>query len=522
MATWSPVRSAAFRPATLAAVFTGLLLVAFFTAALLGTGQYVLAGVISMPVMLALGLAIFVASLGWRHDGIFWTLVISLFIASLVSSFLRQRFTFVATALLLLAVPFVAAAVLKCRRESSHATALIVILVAFYAVGILSTVTGRSGLVPATYTAVLGIKQFVLVGLGAALIWSPRTERGFEGIVRWAWVPFLTLAALQWFAPSIYGAILSDPESTYDRNPFFSQFPRALGPFNHPSVMATMSGVFAVFNVAYVILDRRRFVFGFVAASAYLTVVVMTGQRQELAATLIVLPLVYALARWRPRFGTFVLVASVSLLAVGMLLYAVIPDNIERELQNWGLMSGQIDQSPRSVLYGDSLRLAAQYWPLGTGFGTFASVGSIRFDQSLFMELGYGAFWWFTQRSFLYDSFWSRFIAETGWFGFGLQLLFYIVTLRAIVGWLRDPIVLQDPMLFRRVVLAASGLILVLLISPTSNALSEAHGALFPLIYIGVAWRQIVAARVSPAQVTHQNSPPRRSGAKYLRFPGVA
>jgi hypothetical protein len=75
-------------------------------------------------------------------------------------------------------------------------------------------------------------------------------------------------------------------------------------------------------------------------------------------------------------------------------------------------------------------------------------------------------------------------------------VLFYVVVLRAAVHWLRERVVLADPLLLRRVVLAVSGLMLVFMISPTSNTLAEASGSMFPLLYIGVAWRQIVAARL--------------------------
>lgn len=479
-----------------------LMLVAFFSAAFLGLGQYLYAGAISMPVLVLVGVLLFASVFGWRHDAIFWALVLALFVASLVSSLLRQRFTFLATGLLLVAVPFVAAAWFRFQGRSRHAMPLMVLMVVFYAIGLVSSLVGRSGFVPAVYTAIMSLKPFVLVGLGAALVWSRGTERGFEAIVRWAWLPFLVLGLLQWFAPSVYGAILSDPEATYDRNPFASQFPRALGPFNHPSVMATMAGAFAVFNVAYAAVDQRQVLRRLLTALAYLLVIVLTGQRQEFGAALVMLPVVYALVRWRPTFSAVTIVSLLSVVAVGALLWVVIPDNVERELQNWGFIDGGYgDVSPRSVLYADSIVLAARAFPLGTGFGTFASVGSIRFDQSLFVELGYGAFWWYTHRSFLYDSFWSRYIAETGWFGFAAQVLFYAVAARAVVNWLRDRAVVSDPALFRRAVLAASGLLLVLLISPTSNLLAEAHGSMFPLIYVGVAWRQIVQARAERAAV---------------------
>lgn len=504
-----PAPGLAARPSYLlqAALIVGVAVVGVLMGLLLGGGQVILAGMLSAPVLLPMGLLLLVALLGWRSDVFLWALVLSMFGTLQMPSLLKSVLSAADSALLLLAVPFVAAAYLQFRSLSRHATLLVAILLAFYLVGVLSSITGRSRFTPAVYTALMVVKPLALIGLGAALAWRARTERVFEWIVTWVWVPLVGLSLLQWFAPSAYGLLFSNTESYYDPNPFFPGMARARGPFSHPGVMATIAGVFAVFNIGYAVLDRKRVGFRLLVGLAYLLALAMSGQRQEFASTLVILPLVYVLARWRPGFLGLALVTAVSLVLVGLLVYVIIPESLERELQNWGLIAGGYAQpSTRAILYADSVRLANQHWPLGTGFGTFASAGSVRFDQSLFVEMGYGAFWWYKTRSFLYDSFWSRYIAETGWFGFGLQLLFYATVLHAMMKWLRERAVAGDPVLFRRAVLAISGLLLILVTSPTSSALSEPSESMFALIYIGVAWRGIVAKRTQVAGPTRQVS----------------
>ncbi len=479
-----------------AGLLVAVLSIGVFAALALALGQLLLAALLSALLLVPIGFALFVMVLGPRHDLMFWVLVLTLFGSSLVSSVLRINLSSVSTALLLLCVPLVMLSVLPAARTSRPIALILALTASFYVIGLLSSVLGRSQTVPAIYSMLMSVKPFVLLGLGAALTWSSTSDNAFQRLLRWTWLPLVVLVALQWFAPAAYAAVLSDRESLPGDNPFLPGVPRALGLFTHPAVMAAIVGCFALFCFVNALMDKRQRFWMLMLSAVYLALVVAAGQRQELAACLLALVLAFAVSKWRPTFSALLLIAVAAAIPVALVLYQVMPATINNELANFGIGPGYGRLAARAVLYGDSFDIANRYWPLGSGFGTFASVGSVRFDQSQFIDLGYNAFWWFrTSQSYLQDAFWSRYIAETGWLGLIAHLVVYLIVLRQVVSWLRLPVTSSNAKLHRRVVYAIVGLVFLLLVSPSGNVLSEPHGGLMALVFVGVAWQELRAAR---------------------------
>lgn len=73
----------------------------------------------------------------------------------------------------------------------------------------------------------------------------------------------------------------------------------------------------------------------------------------------------------------------------------------------------------RSLLNQDGLDIALRLFPLGSGFGTFATNMSGVYYSPLYYEYGLDAVWglWPTNPAFVSDSFWPAVIAEFGLFG---------------------------------------------------------------------------------------------------------
>lgn len=100
----------------------------------------------------------------------------------------------------------------------------------------------------------------------------------------------------------------------------------------------------------------------------------------------------------------------------------------------------------RFVLTESSFQIAAQYFPFGSGGGTFASPQSISYGYSdLYVRYGLYNIWGGSPQNpnFLLDVFWPKIIAETGWLGFALFLLILIIIAIPVVRWFlltREPI----------------------------------------------------------------------------------
>lgn len=81
----------------------------------------------------------------------------------------------------------------------------------------------------------------------------------------------------------------------------------------------------------------------------------------------------------------------------------------------------ELEESARKFLTLDSIKIAKEYFPFGSGFGSFASNISAQYYSKLYVKLGYylrndlaiGE----KRRSFLSDTFWPIVVAQTGWIG---------------------------------------------------------------------------------------------------------
>lgn len=494
-------------------LFSATIILALFIALLIATGQYFPLAAIGGAAAVVVATAVAIQLFGGRHDSLFWLLFASVFFSSVASAITRRPLTFLSTGILLAAAPLILYCVIERVKWSRHALLLLSLCVAFFIVAGLSSAMGRSRFFAATYTAILALKPFLLVGCGAAFLWTKKSDRTFSMIVRWAWLPLLTTAAIQWFLPSLYLAVLADVESIPENNPMFPGFPRATGLFQHPSVLATTSAVFGLISVADALLSRRIMVA--VPAAMYALLILMTGQRQEFAAFALCLPVLLVTWRYRMPFSALACVLAAAFVCLASLLYLASPSFIEQQVVDWQGTVTDGTGSARAVLYNDAIRTANEYWPLGSGLGTFGSVGAIRFDQSYFLALGYKAFWWFNKGKYLLDAYWAKYIGEVGWIGFALHLLFYVVVLHAIVGWLKDDQVRANKEVERYALFAFVGLSYVLIASPTAFNLSEPHGGLVAMMFIGIAWQRVVALRI------HAKKQSATHGQKVFRSPPV-
>ena len=115
---------------------------------------------------------------------------------------------------------------------------------------------------------------------------------------------------------------------------------------------------------------------------------------------------------------------------------------------------GNVRESIRLRLTQDSVKIANQHFPIGTGFGSFASNMAAQHYSKLYVELGYLRVWGMGRKSkYLSDTFWPIVIAQTGWLGtvaFSLaiiQLIIYILKSAKkdlVFFWVASNIVLYD------------------------------------------------------------------------------
>ncbi|WP_308619186.1 hypothetical protein [uncultured Eubacterium sp.] len=119
----------------------------------------------------------------------------------------------------------------------------------------------------------------------------------------------------------------------------------------------------------------------------------------------------------------------------------------------------ETDRSARFILTQDSIELANKLFPIGSGFGSFASSMAAQFYSRLYYKLGYdrladiGLGEGKRQGAFLSDTFWPIVIAQTGWIGLVsfclalLSMISYVINSRKTdvhYFWVAISIIIYD------------------------------------------------------------------------------
>lgn len=325
------------------------------------------------------------------------------------------------------------------RQERLLRVALVAFLF-FLIWGFISTFTsGRSQWIAGTYQLASDFKLLLAVVLGYALCWDSRMERLLWLLIRWFWLPATLLVAFEWAAPVLYYRVFtSEFVGIQDLSGDLSRiFPsRAVGPFEHPAMFAGTAAAFAILAAARSLsINAGRWRSWFLVA-IYLLLLISSQERGELAACVAGIFLLYLLGR-PERLATRLLLSFILSSGLAAIFMMVFSASIENELKLAGFGTVSSIDHPRSQLFHGAWYLAQQYFPWGSGWGTYGGAGSSKFNLSLYDYLGFRNYWWYPKEDFLMDTFWPNPVAETGFFGaialFSSYVLFVIYAIKRCV-----------------------------------------------------------------------------------------
>ena len=84
--------------------------------------------------------------------------------------------------------------------------------------------------------------------------------------------------------------------------------------------------------------------------------------------------------------------------------------------------------APRRLFIDYAIRTANDYFPLGSGFGTYGSAEAAKHYSSLYYTYGFDKVWGMSPAygPFLADTYWPTILAQFGWFGFAFYIIAYI------------------------------------------------------------------------------------------------
>lgn len=221
---------------------------------------------------------------------------------------------------------------------------------------------------------------------------------------------------------------------------YVGPLPAINGFFQHPAAFSRFSGALGVAGLVYGLVVRRSLA-NTILVAASTGLAFLTFQVKSIVGLLATLTAVGG------RFLRPAVVAG--LLSVGPLLVVVAAPPLATVIGS-DVQTYVFQDSARSELTRGGATVAAQYFPLGAGFGRYGSSTAANSYSPLYYELGFDRRFGLSPNSdqFLNDTQWPALYGETGWLGaaafaagLGCMLVFLLRRSSAVeeplVRWMR-------------------------------------------------------------------------------------
>ncbi|TFV64675.1 hypothetical protein E4P41_00040 [Geodermatophilus sp. DF01-2] len=373
--------------------------------------------------------------------------------------------------------------------------------------GLLSSALAGVSAATAAPTAFIALKGVVFAFALAQLPW---TREDLVTVIRLGIAAVMTVAisgALNLIAPAAWAQL------TTGRAPisYIGPIPAINGIFQHPAAFSRFSGVLAVGALVYGLVVRRSL------ANAVLLAVsgglaVLTFQVKSIVGLLATLGAVGARFLRPVGIATLLCTAPLAALIAAPPLVSLIGGDIEVYL---------VQDSARSALTEGGLTVAAQYFPLGAGFGRYGSSTAAEDYSPLYYSLGfpdrYGLGPGPDSGQFLNDSQWPAIYGEAGWLG---AVCFAAGLGCMLVSLLRPTAAGEEPLVRWMRVAGIGWIILLLVESAAAPVFVSAPSFPFAFVAAGIIASFRVAARDDRSR-TGLDDPTRRRGTGRHRWPSI-
>ncbi|QLI82550.1 hypothetical protein HZU75_14005 [Chitinibacter fontanus] len=305
------------------------------------------------------------------------------------------------------------------------------ILILMWILQLASSLYGRSEWFSAVYQFGYNLKWPLMFISGFAIVWDRKLESKVWIVLLGFSFVLLFFTVLQILAPSLLNNLFSYSNNSYggESNPFIPLIKRLGGFYTLSSNTAAVASVGFIFLLAGWLRYRKIvFIYGI---AAFGLVLICTGQRNELMALIISVVIFFLLYVQRPTWQKL-LFSILGLILVGLTIYLLADKlHLDEVLRLWGITGTLYQLTDRVALTVHGYEVAQQYFPLGAGLGTYGGVAAMKFDPSLYDDLGFARYYyWYRQGLFLMDTYWPNIYAEGGLFAaYALLLIFGLILL---------------------------------------------------------------------------------------------
>lgn len=236
--------------------------------------------------------------------------------------------------------------------------------------------------------------------------------------------------------------------------------------FSHPTYLASTSYILAL--LVTFLYEGERIDLAYLIMALLLSA--STYRSKALAAVAVYVILFFWQMIFKQRLGIFIKILGGSL-AVGI---------------GWSQLyfyffGDQSDEMSRGTLLSTGWKIAKDYFPLGTGLGTFASAPSQYNYSPVYYSYHLNTIWGLSPENpaYISDSFWPMIIGEGGYLGLVWYILYLIMVYRVFIGSVR-----KTPCLY----MAGLGAFIYLLISSFGESAFVNPYAMFMGFLFGMIW----------------------------------
>lgn len=234
-----------------------------------------------------------------------------------------------------------------------------------------------------------------------------------------------TIGLLDFFSSNFIGKpLVANPD--HNRFGFIS----AQSIMGHPGAFSALMAILACFNIsAYLVRGEKKFLY---LSWLFMVCIILSFRRTSLFG--VILSFLIGLRfssnkklRKKAFLFTFIIIA--------IFLGLIIPAYKEL-IKNYLILRN----TPRNIMTIAGLKIAKDYFPLGSGFGTFGSGITQRVYSPLYYKYRLHRIWGLSQSkpSFLNDIFWPHILAELGVTGFFFYLIIFISFFRICIKGIKE------------------------------------------------------------------------------------
>lgn len=239
------------------------------------------------------------------------------------------------------------------------------------------------------------IKSYLIYYIFSDIEWKEKNIQFILKTTKWIYVIFIILGILFYFVPSLA------PFNSFGMSSIC----------NHPAIFATLV-VPLVLYLIITIVETGNWKFMVPLVIVFICVILANTSKNIISIGVVVIA--YMFISKKQRKFIFIILGIVAI----MLLSRQIISVLSVDYQSYILSETAVTR-PRTLLFTTSFQIAKDFFPLGSGFGTYASsIARTHYSDIYYLyDLYYRNGLTPTNGVYLTDTYWPSILGETGIFG---------------------------------------------------------------------------------------------------------